>query len=252
MYLALLHAMLRNYDPADVDTTMSPAETMDGSNYIEIGASAVEVIMMSVMASRLTQVRTVLDLPCGHGRVLRHLVKMFPEAAFDACDLDVAGVEFCVKQFGARAISGHPDLTQTELNHPYDLIWIGSLFTHLSEDLTLKGLAFLSRQLSPTGIIVSTFHGRWATRMQRMIPYTDERRWSRVLEGYYVNGFGYVDYDTPAHDFVGESYGVSAAKPHKLIEIIERIPGVRIFLYREKGWGNNHDVIAFGRPDWDE
>jgi hypothetical protein len=45
---------------------------------------------------------------------------------------------------------------------------------------------------------------------------------------------------------------VSAAKPRKLIEIIEDIPGVRIFLCQENGWADNQDVIAFGRSDWEE
>lgn len=247
--LDLLKAMFRNYDPAKVDTAMSPTETMVGDNYMWVGASGADVVMRSVMGSHLTEVKTILDLPSGHGRVLRHLVKMFPLAQCDVCDLDVDGMDFCVKQFGARKIPARPDLTEMTFDRKYDLIWIGSLFTHTPAHVTQAWLDYLSRQLTPNGIIVSTFHGRWALKMQRIIPYLDEDRWSKVLEGYYTSGYGYVDYNS-GENSVDSNYGISAAKPHILVEMIERIPGVRIFLYQEKGWGENHDVIAFGRPGW--
>jgi SAM-dependent methyltransferase len=248
----LLRAMLRDYNESDVDTAMSPGESMAGDNYMWVGAAGAHIVRTAVAASRLTEVRTILDLPSGHGRVLRHLVKLFPRAEFDVCDLDASGVEFCVSQFGAREVPAHEELTKTSFDRTYDLIWIGSLFTHLSEARTREGLAFLSKQLSPTGIIVCTFHGRWALRMQHIIPYFDHRRWTQLLEGYFTADYGYVDYPKEVgHDFLEGSYGISAAKPRKLVAIIEDIPGVRIFLYQEKGWGENHDVIAFGRPDWD-
>ena len=46
-----------------------------------VGASAAEAIIAALAAGRLAEVKRVLDLPCGHGRVLRHLVNMFPDAA---------------------------------------------------------------------------------------------------------------------------------------------------------------------------
>ena len=86
--------------------------------------------------------------------------------------------------------------------------------------------------------------------MQRIIPYLDEDRWNKVLEGYYSLGYGYIDYHS-GEILVESNYGISVVKPHVLVEMIEKIPGVRIFLYQEKGWGENHDVIAFGRPGWE-
>jgi SAM-dependent methyltransferase len=249
--LKLQQAMFRDYDACSVDPTLSPTESMGGENYMYVGASGAEVVRTSVAASRLTEVKTILDMASGHGRVLRHLVKLFPQAAFDVCDIDAAGTEFCVKQFGARAVQPHEDLTKTAFDSVYDLIWVGSLFTHVDEARTRSWLAFLAKQLSPTGIIVATFHGRWALKMHHIMPYLDEDRWQKILGGYQQDGYGYSDYAKGVgyHDFIDGSYGISAAKPRKLVEIIEDIPGVRIFLYQEKGWADNHDVIAFGRPE---
>ena len=251
--LALLREMLDNYDPNRVDPRMSPNETMGGDNYMWVGTSAAEVIMTSVMASQLTEDTSVLDLPCGHGRVLRHLVKLFPKASFDVCDLDVAGVQFCVDTFNARAIPYQEDLTKVKFDKTYDLIWIGSLFTHTSYEITRTWLRFLSGLLSASGIIVATFHGRWATRVHKLVPYIDEPRWNKILEGYNSTGYGYMDYATEqSHNFIKGSYGISIAKPHTLMEMLEDIPSMRIYHYQEQGWAHNHDVIVIGRPHWDE
>src|ERR1700733_14940972 len=133
--------MLSSYKPSEVDRRISPGETMGGDNYFSIGESAVDVVVKACMASQLTEVNRVLDMPCGHGRVLRHLVRLFPDAAFDACDLDAAGVDFCAATFGARPILSKEDLASVEFDGNYDLIWVGSLFTHLPYEISRKWLA---------------------------------------------------------------------------------------------------------------
>jgi SAM-dependent methyltransferase len=244
--------MLSNYDPSDVDNSKSPNDSMDGDNYMWVGASAVEIIISSVAASKLVNVNNVLDLPCGHGRVLRHLVKLFPDAAFDACDLDEDGLEFCAKQFGARPVRSHEDLGRVSFDKKYDLIWIGSLFTHTSADITKRWLSILASSLTDEGIIVATFHGRIAPMMQKIHPYIAESRWKVIQDGYNTIGYGYNDYDIGrGHAFIKGSYGVSAAKPHAIITLLQEIPNTRIYSYQERGWGNNHDVAVIGRPAWD-
>lgn len=249
--IGLTHRMLTDYMAGEVSDVMSPGETMLGDNYLWVGESAAEVIMSSVACSELTEVKTVLDLPCGHGRVLRHLVKLFPRAAFDVCDLDLDGARFCSREFGATIVPAKLDLTAVEFPTRYDLIWVGSLFTHLPEATVQRYLEHLAEQLTPTGIIVATFHGRWSERMQTLIPYTDDERWSAVQRGFDRWGYGYADYAPGlGHDFVPGTYGISAVRPDYLIQMVQRVPGVRVFHYQEKAWGENHDVLAFGRPCW--
>jgi hypothetical protein len=71
------------------------------------------------------------------------------------------------------------------------------------------------------------------------------------MEGFDGKGYGYADYSLGAvHSFITTSYGLSLAKPHALLEILEQIPDIRIFMYQERGWGGNHDVLAYGKPSW--
>jgi SAM-dependent methyltransferase len=250
---SILHKMLCNYDPSIVNRQLSPNDTMKGENYFSVGTSAVEVIISACIVSQLTNVSKVLDLPCGHGRVLRHLVTLFPDAQIDACDLDQDGLKFCASTFNIRPILSCEELTEVRFDSTYDIIWIGSLFTHTSYDVTKRWLTFLSGLLTPQGIIIATIHGRWASQLHRLVPYIDDKSWKVIIKDYEKKGYGYHDYKVgQSHDFISGSYGISVAKPHTIIKILEDIPGTRIYLYQEKAWGKNHDVIVFGHPDWDE
>ncbi len=239
----------KNYQNSIIDTRISPQETMNNQWYFDIGKSAVEVIISACLASNIQNVGRVLDIPCGHGRVLRHLVHLFPDAQFDACDLDVEGVNFCAATFGAHAIPSRAELADVEFGALYDVIWVGSLFTHTPADVTRRWMAHLAKFLNPNGIVIATLHGRWCEYVHRVAPYIAEERWQKILKNYRSDGYGYHDYiKEESHEFIPESYGVSLVKPHVSIRIIEEIPDIRLFYYNERAWADHQDVVAFGRP----
>ena len=244
----------QNYALSKVDKTLSPNETMAGDAYLEIGRNAVEVIITALLATQAQSVEKILDMPCGHGRVLRHLAQLFPQAQISACDIDRSGVEFCATQFGAQPIFSHEDLTQVDLKDEYDLIWVGSLFTHTSKALTAEWMEHLCKFLSPTGIIIATSHGRWSEHVHaHYSSYINETKWQNIISDYLSSGYGYSDYaEAESHNYIAGSYGVSLVRPSTLIEIVEQIPGIRIFLYGERFWADHQDVIVFGRPSINE
>ena len=262
--LNYLFERLQSYNASDIDHTISASDTMfshvDSSGkveqvrvYLDIGRSAVVNIFIGLCASWVHRVRRVLDLPCGHGRVLRHLVRLFPDAEFDVCDLNEGGVQFCAKTFGANSIPSREDLTQVSLPGEYDLIWVGSLFTHTARDVTTAWLRHLSGFLAPNGIIVATFHGRWCESAHSVVKYIEPSGWARILEGYRRSGYGYADYGEGVLPGASESsFGVSLARPSVIVQDLERLPGVRLFLYRERGWADHQDVAVIGRPAFDE
>jgi len=226
---------------------------MNNEWYFDVGRSAVEVISVALIASQLRAVEKVLDLPCGHGRVLRHLVHLFPGAEFHACDLDKDGVDYCATTFGARPLLSQEELTAIDFGTKYDLIWVGSLFTHTDQNVTKRWAAHLARFLSPQGIVVGTFHGRWCQHVHKVVPYIGEERWQEILQDYSSLGYGYRDYlSEESHQFISGSYGVSLSKPHLTIQNLEDIPGIRIYLYLERGWADHQDVAVFGCPGYDE
>lgn len=105
--LTLLRRMLADYDASKVDATLSLKETMGGHNYMWVGSSAAEIIMMSVLASRLTEVRSVLDLPCGHEpkEILFDLVREGDRWLVDDVQSTTKGKRWTM----SKALTGAPD-----------------------------------------------------------------------------------------------------------------------------------------------
>ncbi len=251
--LDYINSLVTRYQSTVVEQRLSPSETMNDQWYFPVGRSAVDNILMACLTAGITKVRSVLDVPCGHGRVLRHLVALFEGAKFHACDLDRDGVEFCASAFGATPVVSRAELSEVDFGTTFDLIWVGSLFTHTSRELTRKWMTHLARFLSPTGIIVATLHGRWCEHVYAVAPYIAGERWEVILRDYRAVGHGYSDYSRQEnHTYIEGSYGVSLARPHITLQDVETIPGVRIYSYRERAWADHQDVIVFGCPAWDK
>ena len=121
-------------------TELAEADGMyDGrdGHYVSVGLSALRAIE-DALGDAPAPPRRILDLPCGHGRVTRVLRARFPEAAITVCDLDRGGVDFAAARFGARGVYSVEDFRALDLGEAYDLIWVGSLVTHLPEHQTRR------------------------------------------------------------------------------------------------------------------
>ncbi|MFN2497988.1 MAG: hypothetical protein ABR557_02765 [Pyrinomonadaceae bacterium] len=107
------------------ESLISPADGMykgDGDHYFRVGLSAIKCIDAALTAAGIQQPKEILDLPRGHGRVLRFLIHRFPEAAITACDLETDGVDFCTETFSVGSVYSRPDLSALLLENQFDLI----------------------------------------------------------------------------------------------------------------------------------
>jgi SAM-dependent methyltransferase len=246
-------------DESAVNKHISPADQMlsgaalDREYYFRCGRSAVECILNSLAIAAIPQprIKRILDLPSGHGRVLRYLRAAFPEAEIAACDLLRDGVDFCSSTFGATAVysSDEPDAIPLAPDS-FDLIWVGSLFTHLDLRLWLQFLAVFRKSLSPGGLLVFSTHGREAYQRAVAGMWDDSlshRRRTLLLYRYEREGFGYAQYlgaDT--------SFGLSLSHPAWVIQQLTRLGGLRLVNLSEKSWVDFHDIVACVRdPDCD-
>ncbi len=243
MDIPYLNRIYNAYEKSDLIKEIHPRDEMYNTgkpHYFTVGRSALDAIFLGLLASWKQDVKRILDLPCGHGRVGRHLRAAFPKAELFFSDLDREGADYCAEKFDGKAIYSVADLTQVNLPQNLDLIWIGSLFTHLDQERTARWMAFLAQHLSAHGILVATFHGFFTAEYR--VPGGGANRLeakSQMLEG----GFGYTRYNT-----CKDNYGFSLSKPSCIVDMAN-IPGTRILSYTERGWANNHDVLVLTRHD---
>ena len=99
-------------------------------------------------------------------RVARHLAAEFPKATLLACDIDSVAVQFCADQFGAIPVVTDGDLSRLSFDD-VDLIWCGSLMSHLPRHIFLDAIRLFSRSLAPNGLAIFTTHGRHSTHYLR-------------------------------------------------------------------------------------
>lgn len=247
-----MEALDRYPDP--VEQQISDRDNMfrDRERYFVGGRTALDPIRLAMIAIGKTEVENVLDLPSGHGRVMRWLKAEFPAARLAACDIDHDGVDFCSRTFGATPILGRADPAEIQLDDSYDLIWCGSLFTHLPLEQWDRFFDLFEAALPFGGLLVFTTHGREiAVRMRdaergRIYMKEPEQR-EEILRSYETDGAGYRDYELT--DEIRESlslpsdYGISLTKPSYVSALIERRPHLQLVSYME-GAFNGQDAVA--------
>lgn len=232
---------------SNVIRDISPNDTMtaDADYYHWCGRSALECIDVSLRAAqkRPADVTSILDLPCGHGRVLRYLKAAFPQAGLTACDLDRDAVNFCAATFGAAPVYSHEDPARIPLGRAaYDLIWVGSLFTHLDCDIWPGFLRTFAAALRPGGVLVFTTSGR--TVCGHILDGSFDagltgRRVTTLVYRYQRSGFGYVRYPGSA-----SSYGFTLASPASVLRQLGRVGGLGLVHAAEASWVAFQDVYA--------
>jgi len=164
-YDALVSAFRRGCTDFNPNICSHERNIIRGQSYTEAqyfygGRSALKACIEALFACNNELPKRVLDFPCGHGRGARFLRAAFPDAALHVSDIDETGVRFCQEQFGAIGFPSQVDIEAIEFPSNIDLIWCGSLVTHLSEDRTRTLLRKLRNALSDRGVLLFTTHGR--------------------------------------------------------------------------------------------
>jgi SAM-dependent methyltransferase len=229
------------------DRTLSPRDGMmsDGleQQYFDLGRRALELVLFSGRLCDKPHYPDILDLPCGHGRVLRWLRAHYDYARITACDLDREAVDFCQTRFRAEGLYSQPDLRQLAFSRPFDLVWCGSLLTHLDLERWLVALDCLIRWTRECGVLVFTTQGRCYTSLlaRGRTNVAENIDKPALLADFAGTGFAHQRYFEAEHG----DYGVTVTSPAWLGRVLQRHPEVILRAYLEEAWGMQDVVILY-------
>ncbi len=249
--------MVRTYDllqryvraASSASRTISPDDQpfkQDRSNldiYLYNGLSALRCMVHALISASAEPPKRILDFACAHGRVMRFLRAAFPEAEIVGADINTKGIEFCAKEFGAIPVQSYADLSKVTLPGSFDLIWCGSLITHIDEIKSRTLLDLFLKHLAPGGLLCFSTHGR-------IYPlYIQQKRWKLLADDVFevVNrdflrtGFGYADY--PSRPGIG----ASLTSPAWIYNYIYNKDDVTLVFFGERAWLDWHDVTVIQR-----
>lgn len=211
-------------------------------HYMKVGRSAIDVVTKTLVAAGRSDARKVLDLPCGGGRVTRQLAAFFPEAQLFIGDVNKNKVRAVAETFSATPIEPGIDFSSPSTER-FDLIWVGSLFTHLNEWLFERALRWYVDSLEQDGILILTTHGRRHEQMQTVQPHVPAERWAPASASLRSTGFGFVPYNADKSNDPLE-IGTTVNSPSWVMRLVETDPSVRVIGFHEGGWVDAQDVLA--------
>ncbi len=236
------------------DQAVSPRDTMVApgaeQGYFDLGRRALELVQFSADLCDKPHYPRILDLPCGHGRVLRWLRARYDYAQITACDLDSDGVDFCAQHFGAVPVYSQPDLRGVSFPARFDLVWCGSLLTHLPADGWLAALDCLIRWTAECGVIVFSTQGRFfATALARGEGELDQNiDRPALLRNFASAGQAFEPYFEEG----SRQYGVNVTSPEYVARALQRYPDVIVRAWLEQAWGLQDIVILYKKAGYFE
>jgi len=150
-------------------------------------------------------------------------------------------VEFCCKTFNMIPIFSEREFDQISFNNSFDLIWVGSLFTHIDLENWEKCLTLLVSALNPKGLLVFTTAGRFVSELINLgaLGGLHQEDASEALRNFSKTGFGYARY--PGLPF---NFGRTLIQPFKVFSILSKYANLRVIGFVERGWAGRQDVYS--------
>jgi SAM-dependent methyltransferase len=215
-------------------------------HYLSAGTEAIELmeLICSKAGRQLEAIRSFLDFPCGYGRVTRQAIARIPPACVTAADVDSQAVRFCAAEFRVKPLVTPRDVRDISLPERYDLVFVGSLLTHLPVDDGIALLRILGQSLPADGILIFTTQGE--TCLEHLEWYGSEfvaaaATYRRLLK---EQGAGFIPYRRYAR------YGITLHTQRHLQRVMSDLCGSHLELiqFSERGWNAHQDVWSFHRP----
>lgn len=217
------------------ETMIVRADQQQFEKYYGVGLNGLMTVAAIVQTYGI-QPKRILDLPSGYGRVLRFLRAAYPAAEIYAGEISAEAVQFCAKNFNAIPALSNSDF-ELDIPDNFDVIWVGSLLTHLPEHRATRFLTRMSQYLAQDGVLIVTTHGNAIRdRIRKGERFGVDH--DTLLAGHRDGGYGFSVYPNMS------DYGVSLVAQDWYAQ--QAPGGLVLASYIEQGWAG-HDVAVYRR-----
>lgn len=229
----------------DVITTISTNDAMKGIGdqaYLSVGERVPRVIRAAQEIAGCGPTERILDYGCGHGRVMRWLRAAYPDAEVSGADVLEDAVLFCAETFGAKPVHIDTSFAETDLGGVFDLIWLGSIYTHLSLESWHELTDLMVRHLAADGMLCFSVAGRSVAQKyaegQITLRPTDAPAVDVMLDDYNSRGFGFM-----ARTRTTEVWGRSIVRSDALLDFLAA-RDLTCVLYAPNSYGKQQDIVC--------
>jgi 2-polyprenyl-3-methyl-5-hydroxy-6-metoxy-1,4-benzoquinol methylase len=180
---------------------------------------------------------SVLDFASGYGRLTRILVQKLAKERIWVSDIYREAIAWQVKTYGVQGFFSTPSPQDLSHDRVHDVVWVGSLFSHLPNGLFQDWLAKIWSFVGPRGVLAFSVHDESLLSADEAMDATG-LRYFRMSES-----------DSLDHDIYGMAYVTEAF----VAEAIGRLssgggPQWKRFF---KGLYENQDLYVVAGPEAD-
>ncbi|GAB6905561.1 hypothetical protein DESC_290072 [Desulfosarcina cetonica] len=210
------------------------------SQYFRVGKQAWDIIQWALSTSKGRNTpKDILDLPCGAGRITRWLRATWPDARIFVSDISDDEMRFCAEHFSGLPVKAHNDFSKINIPSHVDVVWCGSLITHIDAKRTSQLLNWFMEQLNPGGVLIATTHGRQRIKLLEKSPSgLSADQLHKVLSDYHEYQFGHH-----AYNINSQGYGFSLTSLQWLASWIENRKDAKLIALQEAAWADRQDVL---------
>jgi SAM-dependent methyltransferase len=181
------------------------------------------------------KLRSVMDFASGYGRLTRILLqKLRPEQIW-VSDIYEDAMAWQAENFGVRTVVSSPDPAEFRHEERHDIVFVGSLFSHLPAKLFHAWLERLYRLVAPGGVLAFSVHD------ESFLP-EDQTIDPSGLSYFRTSESGSLDTDV---------YGMSYVTEGFVGEAIGRVSKSATWRRFHKGLYENQDLYLVGGPGRD-
>ncbi len=224
------------------DTMLSTTNQNGAQNYNQVGTTVVRILgeSIEICNRQWSDLDKVLEVGCNYGRIIRHLVTKIDPSRVYGCDILEEGPRFCATEFKINALP--PTVDESFPKVPtFDLAYLLSVFTHLSDSVITLLLQNIDKSLNPGAVLMFSTHGPISASKVEIYGSRWIDKKNKIRKAMNESGSYFEEYSYGAN-----SLGMSWHTKDRVHDIVSSTcPALRLRKYAPARIDSHQDIFVF-------